>query len=144
MHRNNENPENVTELERLLRSKLRGAAQPGTQKKTAAKSVRLFGTRRVKISDFPRLVFVLVNLFARAVLLAIQLSLFALGQMTTMLGFINAFALRDIRVMLAIVGSLLAAHRAIFQALIDAGLLIVQTLVDLVYALVVRNFLRHG
>ena len=78
------------------------------------------------------------------VLGSIQTALLALGQMTIVLGLINAFALRDIGIVCLVTRSLLAAHRAIGQTLINAGLLIVEPLIDLIYARMVRNALRHA
>ena len=64
--------------------------------------------------------------------------------MPVVLGLINAFALCDIGIVRFVVRGLLAGHRAIGQTLINAGLLIVEALIDLIHARMVRNGLRHA
>jgi hypothetical protein len=89
------------------------------------------------------LVFLVVYSAAIFVLGSVQTVLLALCQMTIVLSLINAFALRDVGVVRFIMGGLLAGHCAIGQTLIDAGLLIVEPLIDFIHAWVVRDGLRQ-
>lgn len=88
--------------------------------------------------------FLVINAAAILVLGPVQTALLALCQVTVVLGFINAFALCDIGIMRFVTRGLLAVHRAIGQPLIDAGLLIVEPLIDLIHARMVRNSLRDA
>src|SRR5580698_839439 len=90
------------------------------------------------------LVLLTVNAAAVAILRTIQAILFAFGEMAIVFGFIDAFALRDIGVMRLIARRLLARHGAVGETLIDARLLIVQPLIDLVHARVAGNLLSAG
>jgi hypothetical protein len=90
------------------------------------------------------LVLLVVDAAAIFVLGPVQAVLLALCQMTVVLGLINALALRDIGIVCFVTRCFLAVHRATSQALIDAGLLIVEPLIDLIYARMVRNGLRHA
>ena len=53
------------------------------------------------------------SMIAISIALLIQAILFALRQMTVVLRFVNAFALCDICIVLLVMGSLFAGHRAI-------------------------------
>lgn len=70
--------------------------------------------------------------------------LFTLGQVAAMLGFIDALALRDVRVMLFVVCGLLIGHSAVGDTLIDARLLVIEPLVDLVDTRVIGHVLCDG
>jgi hypothetical protein len=93
---------------------------------------------------FLELVFLPINAAAVAILGTIQAILLALRQMPVVLGFVNAFTLRDVGIVSLIASGLFAAHGAVGDTLIDASLLIVQTLVHLVDARMVGYLLRHG
>ena len=84
-----------------------------------------------------------VNTPAIFVLGFIQPILLGFGQVTVVLGLIDAFPFRDIGIMSFIAGGFLTRHRAIRQALIDPRLLIVQPLIDFVDARMIGNVLRH-
>ena len=75
------------------------------------------------------LVFLPIDPAAVAILRAIQAILLALGEMAVVLGLIDTFAFRNIGVVLFVARSLSVIHRAVGQALIDARLLIVESLV---------------
>ena len=84
-----------------------------------------------------------INTPAIFVLGFIESILLGFGQMTVVLGLIDAFPFRDIGIMRFIAGGFLTRHRAIRQALIDARLLIVQPLIHFVDARMIGNILRH-
>ena len=85
----------------------------------------------------------MVNALAVFIFRFIESILFRFGQVAAVLRLIDTFAFCDIGVMRLIVRRFLAGHRAIRQALIDARLLVVQALIDLVDARMIGNVLRH-
>src|ERR1700733_6917507 len=89
------------------------------------------------------LVLLTINVSTVAILRAIQTILFTLGEMAIVFGFIDAFAFRDVGIMGLIGRRLLAAHGAVFKALIDAGLLVVEPLIDFIHARMIGNLLRN-
>jgi hypothetical protein len=74
----------------------------------------------------------------------VQSMLLTLGQVTAMLGFIDALALRDVRVVLFVVCGLLIGHSAVGDTLIDARLLVIEPLIDLVDPRVIGHVLSEG
>src|ERR1700677_4156935 len=107
---------------------------------------RRYSPRRWATKDKrnPDLVFLVVYAAAIFVLRFVQAALLAFCQMTVVLGLINAFALRDIGIVCFVMSGLLAGHGAIGQPLINAGLLIIEPLIDLIHARMIRNGLRHA
>jgi hypothetical protein len=91
----------------------------------------------------PLRVLLAVNTPAILVLRPVEPVLLPFGQMAVVLGFIDAFPLRDVGIVGLIAGGFLPGHRAIRQALIDPRLLIVQPLIDLVDTRMIGNVLRH-
>ncbi len=64
----------------------------------------------------------------------VQMLVFRLGEMTTVLGFVGAFTLGDVGVVLLVARFLLGVNLAIGHAFLDAVLLIIQALINLIYA----------
>ncbi len=75
---------------------------------------------------------VAVNLTARMILFAVELFLFALGQMTVVSSHISFFLVLNVLLLALDVGSLPGSHGAIFNAIGDAVLLILFTRIDFV------------
>jgi hypothetical protein len=87
--------------------------------------------------------FLVVDAAAILILGFVQAPLLTFGQMAVVLGLIRTFAFRDIGIVCFVARGLLAVHRAIGQTLIDAALLIVEPLIDLVHAGMIGDGLRH-
>lgn len=62
----------------------------------------------------------------------IQTALLGLGDVAVVLEFVNRLALGDIFIMFLITCGLLPGHRSVREALVDARLLIVEPLIDIV------------
>jgi hypothetical protein len=86
-----------------------------------------------------------IDMAAIAVFGPIQPSLLALGDVTVVFRFINGLALGNVRVMSLVPSRLLSGHRAFRKTLVNPRLLIIQSLIHLILAGMVRHRrgLRH-
>jgi hypothetical protein len=92
----------------------------------------------------PLSVFLTIDMPAISVFRSVKPILLAFGQMTAVLGFIDAFALRNVGIMTFVSSRFLSGHCAVRQTLIDPRLLVVEPLIDFIDARMIRDFLRHS
>src|SRR5580692_7934398 len=87
---------------------------------------------------------VLVDLFARVVLLAVQLLLFALGQVTVVGSHVSFFLVLNVLFLLFHVRGLSRSHGAVLDAVRDAVLLILLAVIHFVDAGMIRIVLPRS
>jgi hypothetical protein len=86
-----------------------------------------------------------IDVAAIAIFRFVQSILLGFGDVTIVLGFINRLALRNVRVVFLVSGRLPPIHGPVRKALVYARLLIIEALIDLVLAGMIRHRcgLRH-